>query len=742
MASKNGARRSLVKTPTFFRLDGTTRRPDGYGSEERLDLFQKSFKAHVWVYSCVKMIMSGIASAPILPYIQKADGSWIEDLKHPLRDLILNPNPYFTSYMMRQYLGAALALTGNAFWFRDREAKELWPLIPGNVKAVSTPDALIDHYLYRVGGQDVVIDYADVLHFRQLNPDSWVWGQGDLSAAKNVVMTDIFAQLWNKSFMLNSAKPEGVLETDQTIDDDAVRNRLIQSWNDLHRGVDKAGSTGLLEAGVKYTPIGGSMKDMDFVNLRKDARVEICAAFGVPPSIVGLLEYANYSNLEQQTKNFWLHTLIPTLTNVSEMMTLRSKQMTGREATWQADTSKVAALQANLKEQADTYKTFVDGGVPPNQVIEAMDLPFEAFEGGDISSRRFPLIPQAGPAPADVSADVPTPAQENPEPKHFLAAACPTCGSIFDCAVKSGQLNGRCPRGHAVGKAAEDEIVAARKAMRDAAWKSFDSRLTAREDKARSEMRLFFAGQHRRVSAAIEKNGRLLLHQEAKGLVGLIKRLLGMEKKDANEVIKISFDLEAEQILLAAASERFIRGTYFDFAVSAARSIKPTFDFNLQDPYALQWVASRTLNLSRQANATTLESLTDEVVQAVQDAVAAGLSEGDAVAQIRDRIDAVYEFANDVRSETIARTESIMAANAGTNEGFKQTGVEKKSWLSARDSKVRDTHQQLDGQVVGVDESFVSSSGAVLRYPADPDAPADEVVNCRCAMIAESAEAA
>ena len=57
-----------------------------------------------------------------------------------------------------------------------------------------------------------------------------------------------------------------------------------------------------------------------------------------------------------------------------------------------------------------------------------------------------------------------------------------------------------------------------------------------------------------------------------------------------------------------------------------------------------------------------------------------------------------------------------------------------KQW-SAAGQNTRDTHAELDGTVMAVDEPFVSSSGAEMMYPGEPGAPAAEVVNCRCVLV-------
>ena len=54
-----------------------------------------------------------------------------------------------------------------------------------------------------------------------------------------------------------------------------------------------------------------------------------------------------------------------------------------------------------------------------------------------------------------------------------------------------------------------------------------------------------------------------------------------------------------------------------------------------------------------------------------------------------------------------------------------------KQWDSTLDSRTRESHQKLDGEIVGVDETF--SNG--LLYPGDSNGVASEVVNCRCALL-------
>ena len=93
------------------------------------------------------------------------------------------------------------------------------------------------------------------------------------------------------------------------------------------------------------------------------------------------------------------------------------------------------------------------------------------------------------------------------------------------------------------------------------------------------------------------------------------------------------------------------------------------------------------------------------------------------------------------RSEVIARTEALRSVHQGTEELYDQalesgrirSDEVEQTWLAASDSRVRDSHAHLNGQVRRLGETWKGLHGT-LRYPGDPEAPAAETVQCRCAI--------
>ena len=122
----------------------------------------------------------------------------------------------------------------------------------------------------------------------------------------------------------------------------------------------------------------------------------------------------------------------------------------------------------------------------------------------------------------------------------------------------------------------------------------------------------------------------------------------------------------------------------------------------------------------------------------VQGIIEQGLLAGASVNQIAIGLDNAAGFGIG-RSRMIARTESTKAINLATNQSYQTAANEgisiRKEWLSSRDDKVRETHRELDGQVVGVQEDFVvPSTGEKGPAPAAFASPA-ESINCRCTIV-------
>ena len=123
----------------------------------------------------------------------------------------------------------------------------------------------------------------------------------------------------------------------------------------------------------------------------------------------------------------------------------------------------------------------------------------------------------------------------------------------------------------------------------------------------------------------------------------------------------------------------------------------------------------------------------------IQTAITQGIIQGEGIGKIANRIGKQTGERNCTAMLRNARTMFTGAQNAGRIEGLHQAqrlGIKvRKQWMATHDSRTRDTHADLDGQIVDVDEPFISSEGNAIMYPGDPTAAPEEVWNCRCTLV-------
>lgn len=124
--------------------------------------------------------------------------------------------------------------------------------------------------------------------------------------------------------------------------------------------------------------------------------------------------------------------------------------------------------------------------------------------------------------------------------------------------------------------------------------------------------------------------------------------------------------------------------------------------------------------------------------QKVENCITQGIIQGEGIDQITERLTDALITTNENRMRTFARTGMTGAQNAGRQkqmEDAEDEGIRlKKRWVATLDDRTRDTHQELDGQEVDVNEPF-EVDGMEIMYPGDPNAEPELVYNCRCSMI-------
>ncbi len=156
----------------------------------------------------------------------------------------------------------------------------------------------------------------------------------------------------------------------------------------------------------------------------------------------------------------------------------------------------------------------------------------------------------------------------------------------------------------------------------------------------------------------------------------------------------------------------------------ATEAGKLAIKFDLLNPLVQHWLGQRTAKFSKYVTEETASALTQQLR-------AAELA-GESIPQIQARIEEVFKFNSDVRSERIARTEMVGSSNRGALEAYRQSGVvDSKRWLASLDERTRPAHAEAHRQTVALDAPFMVG-GEEIDGPGDGSP--ENSINCRCTV--------
>jgi HK97 family phage portal protein len=267
------------------------------------------------VYASVRILSETMASLPFVLYRQRPDGGKDKVTDHWLyRLLAKRPNRYQNPYEWREMLQGHLALRGNAYnriVANSRgEITELVPIHPDRIKMELTPAG---DYRYRVTdriGVESIVPRGEIWHLRGLSSDG-LMGMSPIDLARESLGMALAAQDYGARFFANDAKPTGGwIEFPGSFKDSEAKKVFRESYQASQSGANR-GKVLVLENGMKFHEVGVTNKDAQFLELRKFQITDIARLFRVPPHMIADLERATFSNIEQQSLEFVMHTMTP-----------------------------------------------------------------------------------------------------------------------------------------------------------------------------------------------------------------------------------------------------------------------------------------------------------------------------------------------------------------------------------------------------------------------------------------------
>lgn len=274
-----------------------------------------------FVWAATQVISSNVAALPPIPYEIRADGHY-EAVDCPAyRMLLLSPNPEMTPYVFHETLQAHAMNWGNAYARLDRVSPDqmpsaMWPIPPNQIEP--DRDETTGEVCYRfkamyAGERDEILPWWQVLHIPGLGFDG-LRGYNVIDMARESIGLGIASETYGGAFFGRGCTLGGILEAPEESElSDQAKKNLRESFELLHRGPDNSHRIAILEQGWRFNPTSMPPDTAQFLQTRAFQGVEVARWYNIPPHLLRDLDRATFSNVEQQSIEFFSITLRPWL---------------------------------------------------------------------------------------------------------------------------------------------------------------------------------------------------------------------------------------------------------------------------------------------------------------------------------------------------------------------------------------------------------------------------------------------
>lgn len=652
----------------------------------------------------VGLIMNGVAKAPLRVYDR--DENELND--HPLRELIRKPNPFMGETALMELTVMHYFLSGNAFWVKVRgaglEPIELWPLRPDRMRIIPDKDKFIAGYIYEIAGKQYPLDTADVLHIKRPHPTYDYWGLSPLSHAMRRVAIDNEAADFLKVTLQNYGVPPLFVTAQQVVSpDDAKRlhKQLDEVWAGRNRG-----KPAILQQGMDVKTVGQSLEQLVLPELDEISQKRVLVAIYVPPVLAG--QEATFSNYDMARQFMYQNACMPLqgrIDDVIERDLLSVDFDPSGKLSAHFDVSEVPELEPLRSAKRKDAIAAVQGGVIMLNEGRKV-LGEEADPAGDVYLRPINLVAVPAGQTAPETDDDTTNPQENALRKfralnpHILLTRDGSGGTAPETRLLVNRFAGN------RDLKTLSRVVLHRGNLAD-----------RYQDKFRTWARTELARQSRDIKRAVTRRYHALTKDQVTQITEELAALeLQWRRDEAASVTPLMMGLVGDAAIDASETELGIR-------------------FDLSNQTVLDFVRTYAYKFADKTSDTSASEVRDLLTRAE--------TEGWSVRELTANLDGLSESWDTARAGTIARTETIRAANAGAIASYKAAGITLKVWIS--DAGSCPYCAALNGKVIGIDDAFLkmgqsyqpdgAKAPMTVSYEDVNGPPAHP--NCRCAVRAE-----
>jgi len=342
-------------------------------------------------FACVSLISKIIASLPIHVYERTAAGGKKIRNDHPTARLLRKkPNPEMTSFSFFEAMQAQILNRGKAFaeliYDKNGNVCEIWPIAPGLCEPKRKDKNSPIEYHFPSSG--TILPAWKILHVAGLGFDG-INSFSPIQLFRQSIGFGLATEEFGARFFGQGTNIGTIVKHPSKLSPEA-HARLKTSLSEGFQGLTRSHKTIVLEEGMGVEKLGMPLEDAQFIESRKFTVTEMARIHGVPPHLIGDLEKATFSNIEEQGISAVTYTFRPWIVRWEQF--LNCKLFTGEEEQdkYYIKFELDGLLRGNMKARMESYSLALQNGVfCVDEVRELEDM--NPLPKGQGKIYRFPL---------------------------------------------------------------------------------------------------------------------------------------------------------------------------------------------------------------------------------------------------------------------------------------------------------------------------------------------------------------
>lgn len=348
----------------------------------------------------VSFVARNVAQLGLHSFERVSNTDRVRDRTSPIATALANPGDGMTSYDLIFALVGDKALYDRAYllpWVDESGAWRLRRLPPSWVSVKDRDAFSVRTYSLSLGDRTAVVPASSVIAFGGYSPTRPNGCSPTVDALKETLGEQVAASLYRTQVWQRGGRASAVISRPAGAPQwsDKAAERFREDWYAKYTGDGPlAGGTPILEDGMTLNKVDFSATDQQWVEGAKLAFATVAAAFHVNPTMVGILDNANYSNVREFRRMLYGDTLGPILSELEAVLNTFALPAMGMDPAGHYVEFNIAEkLQGSFEEQAGVMSTMV--GRPIMTADEArarFNLPSLGGNAGELATPLNVLI--------------------------------------------------------------------------------------------------------------------------------------------------------------------------------------------------------------------------------------------------------------------------------------------------------------------------------------------------------------